>query len=125
MLLKKSLSSFYSYLYPTPRFVFSHLCYNHLYSFSSSTNANLDLVLKSYIKNEKTITNLEKKGISQFFPIQAQTYEFIYKGKDVIAGDKTGSGKTIAFSLPILDKMRDQKMFKTKGIKFVILAPTR
>jgi ATP-dependent RNA helicase DDX21 len=55
-----------------------------------------------YIKNEKTIEVLKKKGIVAFFPIQYETYDIIYNEKDLIARDRTGSGKTLAFSLPII-----------------------
>jgi superfamily II DNA/RNA helicase len=45
---------------------------------------------------------LHGKGIERFFPVQYETYEYIYGGCDLIARDRTGSGKTIAFSLPII-----------------------
>lgn len=48
------------------------------------------------------IETLKLKGIERFFPVQYETFEHIYKGEDLIARDRTGSGKTIAFSLPII-----------------------
>ena len=45
---------------------------------------------------------LKAKGIERFFPVQYETFKDIYEGKDLIARDRTGSGKTIAFSLPII-----------------------
>jgi superfamily II DNA/RNA helicase len=49
---------------------------------------------------------LNDKGIKKFFPVQYETFEFIYQGLDVIARDRTGSGKTIAFALPIIERFR-------------------
>ncbi len=49
---------------------------------------------------------LNDKGIKKFFPVQYETFEFIYQGEDVIARDRTGSGKTIAFALPIIERFR-------------------
>ena len=54
------------------------------------------------MKNKKSIEALEKKGIKSFFPIQYETFDVNNKEKDLIARDRTGSGKTIAFSLPVL-----------------------
>lgn len=49
---------------------------------------------------------LRDKGVKRFFPVQYETYESIFKGKDLIAKDRTGSGKTMAFSLPIIERFR-------------------
>lgn len=62
--------------------------------------------LHHYIRDEKLINLLLKKGVKSLFPIQYLTFRHIECGKDIIARDKTGSGKTLAFSLPIIQKMR-------------------
>jgi ATP-dependent RNA helicase DbpA len=53
--------------------------------------------------------------------IQALALPVIFENKDVIAQAKTGSGKTVAFSIPIVNKL-DVKNFK---IQSLVLAPTR
>ena len=69
---------------------------------------------------------LKDKGIKRFFPIQYETFEHIYKGKDLIARDRTGSGKTLAFSLPVIERFRSIDAFKDGGrVKFLIVLPTR
>lgn len=69
---------------------------------------------------------LNEKKIERFFPVQYETFDHIYKGKDVIARDRTGSGKTIAFSLPIIERFREEKVFKKSAKpKFLIVLPTR
>jgi superfamily II DNA/RNA helicase len=45
---------------------------------------------------------LKNKGIKTLYPIQYKTYRHIFNGKDVIARDRTGSGKTMAFVLPVV-----------------------
>jgi len=54
-------------------------------------------------------------------PIQEQSLPYILKGKDVIAQGKTGSGKTAAFGLGLLEKL-NVKRFR---IQSLILCPTR
>ena len=54
-------------------------------------------------------------------PIQAQTIPAILSGSDCIGGSKTGSGKTIAFAVPILQKWAEDGF----GIFALILTPTR
>jgi superfamily II DNA/RNA helicase len=69
---------------------------------------------------------LKDKGIKRFFPVQYETFEHIFKGKDLIARDRTGSGKTIAFSLPVIERFRKEDAFRDGGkLKFLIVVPTR
>lgn len=60
-------------------------------------------------------------GYSAMTEIQAQTLPFIIDGKDVIAQAKTGSGKTAAFGLGLLNKL-DVKRFR---IQALVICPTR
>lgn len=64
--------------------------------------------------------NLAEKGYLQPTPIQDQTIMHALAGKDVLGLANTGSGKTAAFLLPLIDKVvKDPKQ------KVIILAPTR
>jgi len=62
--------------------------------------------LTYFIKDQKVLDVLNEKGIKKFFPIQYETFEFVYEGTDVIARDRTGSGKTMAFALPVIERFR-------------------
>ena len=82
--------------------------------------------LTNYIKDPAMISILNKKGIVRLLPIQSSTFDLIYKGEDVIAKDRTGSGKTLAFTLPIIMRMRSQRMFEGfPTVKFMVVLPTR
>jgi ATP-independent RNA helicase DbpA len=54
--------------------------------------------------------------------IQAQSIPLILQGKDLIAQSRTGSGKTAAFSLPILERVRIDRY---RDLQALILCPTR
>lgn len=60
-------------------------------------------------------------GFFQPTPIQEQAIPVVLKGKDVIAQAQTGTGKTLAFILPIIQKIDTQK----STIQGLIVAPTR
>lgn len=62
---------------------------------------------------------LKRQEITEAMPVQEKTIPVLLQGKDVIVRSKTGSGKTIAFLLPILQKLEQ------KGLQALILAPTR
>jgi ATP-dependent RNA helicase DbpA len=62
-------------------------------------------------------------GYSQPTPIQEQSIPLLLKGKDLIAQSKTGSGKTAAFTLPLLEKMRSS--LARRSVSALILCPTR
>uniref|UniRef100_A0A7S1XDG1 RNA helicase n=1 Tax=Compsopogon caeruleus TaxID=31354 RepID=A0A7S1XDG1_9RHOD len=58
------------------------------------------LSISPAVKNQ-----LEAKGIEKLFPIQEMCLEPILQGRDVIARARTGTGKTIAFALPLVEKI--------------------
>lgn len=72
--------------------------------------------------SEKTIKALAKKGFEEPSPIQALTIPVLLKGeKDVVGQAQTGTGKTAAFGLPILEMID-----KSNGnVRAIVLAPTR
>lgn len=64
---------------------------------------------------------VERMGFTAPTPVQAQTIPAMREGRDVIAKAPTGTGKTCAFGLPILEGLRED----TKDIQAVIVCPTR
>lgn len=64
--------------------------------------------------------NIQKHGYTQPTPVQAQAIKPIMDGRDVIGLASTGTGKTAAFLIPLVDKI-----FKDKSQKVLIIAPTR
>lgn len=67
------------------------------------------------------LANLESLGYSEMTPIQAQSLPLVLQGRDVIAQAKTGSGKTAAFAIPLLEKL-NVRFF---GVQALVLCPTR
>ena len=67
------------------------------------------------------LDNLSTLGYEAMTPIQAQSLPHILAGKDVIAQGKTGSGKTAAFGLGLLENL-NVKRFR---IQTLVLCPTR
>jgi ATP-independent RNA helicase DbpA len=67
------------------------------------------------------VSNLATLDYNEMTPIQAQSLPLIIDGKDVIAQGKTGSGKTAAFGLGLLQNL-DVKRFR---IQSLVLCPTR
>src|ERR1700740_2597762 len=69
---------------------------------------------------------LDKKGYKEPTPIQQQAIPHILAGKDIFGCAQTGTGKTAAFALPILQLLHENKpVVHQKTIKALILAPTR
>jgi len=67
------------------------------------------------------LKNLSSLGYETMTPIQAQSLPHILQGKDVIGQGKTGSGKTAAFGLGLLENL-DAKMFRVQSL---VICPTR
>ncbi len=59
-------------------------------------------------------------------PIQAQAIPFVLAGRDLLGIAQTGTGKTAAFALPILQRLAaDPKPAPRRGARVLVLAPTR
>jgi ATP-dependent helicase YprA (DUF1998 family) len=65
---------------------------------------------------EKTVEGLKKRGIKYLFPIQYESFDYLYKRGDMMGRDLTGSGKTMAFALPMIEYFRKHKCFGSKKI---------
>ena len=64
---------------------------------------------------------IKRAGFEEATPIQAQTIPLALSGKDVIGQAQTGTGKTAAFGLPILQNLEKQH----DTIQAIIIEPTR
>ncbi|MBP7810425.1 MAG: DEAD/DEAH box helicase, partial [Bacteroidia bacterium] len=72
------------------------------------------------------ITALDKMGYSVPTPIQEQSIPHLLEGKDIFGCAQTGTGKTAAFALPILQLLETKKdPTARRTIKALVLAPTR
>lgn len=68
------------------------------------------------------VQKCQSLGYNEPTPIQTQAVPIILGGEDVIACAETGTGKTAAFLLPIIQKLTDKKL---NGTAVLIIAPTR
>lgn len=64
---------------------------------------------------------VQELGFEQMTPVQAQSIPLLLKGHDLIGQSKTGSGKTAAFTLPVLEKLDS----RNRRIQALVLCPTR
>ncbi|MDN2453883.1 DEAD/DEAH box helicase [Lactobacillus sp. UCMA15818] len=71
--------------------------------------------------SENILKAINRSGFEEATPIQAETIPLVLKGGDVIGQAQTGTGKTAAFGLPILNKIDTKK----NEIQAVIVSPTR
>src|SRR5689334_937489 len=68
-------------------------------------------------------SNLAKHGFVEPTPVQAQAIEPALAGRDVVATAQTGTGKTLAFALPLIQLLSDDK--QRTGVRAIVLSPTR
>ncbi len=103
---------------PTPRL--PPTLYMNSWNYSEMTTfADLGL-------NKSILRAVEESGYSQMTPIQQQAIPVVLEGKDFIGIAQTGTGKTAAFSLPIIQKLlKGEGKRSAKSTRTLILAPTR
>jgi ATP-dependent RNA helicase DeaD len=69
----------------------------------------------------QVIRAIEELGFRNLFPIQAQAIPPLLEGKDVIGQAQTGTGKTAAFGIPMLERIDP----RDRCVQGLVLAPTR
>jgi ATP-dependent RNA helicase RhlE len=65
-----------------------------------------------------------RQGYTEPTPVQREAIPLVLEGRDLLAGAQTGTGKTAAFVLPILQRLAARPT-SHRGIRVLILAPTR
>jgi ATP-dependent RNA helicase RhlE len=76
-----------------------------------------DFPLSALLRN-----NLAKHNFTQPTPVQAQAIAPALAGQDIVATAQTGTGKTLAFVLPLIHRLQKQS---GSGVRAVVLTPTR
>jgi ATP-dependent RNA helicase DeaD len=71
--------------------------------------------------SEPVLRALEEIGYSEPTPVQSATYPVAIAGRDLIVQARTGTGKTAAFGIPLVDKLVSSE----RHVQALVLAPTR
>nr|XP_018263088.1 ATP-dependent RNA helicase DBP8 [Kwoniella dejecticola CBS 10117]OBR85246.1 ATP-dependent RNA helicase DBP8 [Kwoniella dejecticola CBS 10117] len=90
-------------------------------AFSANPKPSAETTFASLGLSQPLITALRSINISQPTEIQSACISAILSGRDCIGGAKTGSGKTMAFALPIVERIARDPF----GVWAVVLTPTR
>jgi ATP-dependent RNA helicase RhlE len=72
--------------------------------------------------SDDVVHGVQSMGFLEPTPIQLQAFPIILAGRDVIGASQTGTGKTAAFMLPLLTKLKEHS---PRGPRVLILEPTR
>lgn len=76
--------------------------------------------------SEPLLKAISEQGYDKPTPVQEQAIPIILKGRDILAGAQTGTGKTAGFALPLLQLLHNQGLpKKPHPIRALILTPTR
>ncbi|KAI3774232.1 hypothetical protein L1987_48779 [Smallanthus sonchifolius] len=96
-------------------------------SYEDSASSSDGLEISKLGISQEIVTALAKKGITKLFPIQRAVLEPAMQGRDMIGRARTGTGKTLAFGIPILDKIiqYNEKNGRGRNPLAIVMAPTR
>jgi ATP-dependent RNA helicase RhlE len=83
------------------------------------------VLFKNLELNERLLKALSDEGYHTPTPIQQKAIPEVLAGNDIIATAQTGTGKTAAFSLPMLQILEKSQVDKKASIRGLILTPTR
>ena len=81
------------------------------------------LTFKEFGLDESLIEGIEASGYENATPVQEQVIPLILNGQDIIASAQTGTGKTAAFLLPIINKLLASR--HDDQINALVIVPTR
>jgi ATP-dependent RNA helicase DDX10/DBP4 len=93
---------------------------------SATTPASLtDRGFEEFPISKRTLQGLRANRFHKMTPIQLACIPQALAGKDILGEARTGSGKTIAFLVPILEKLSQLKWTRHDGLGALIISPTR
>lgn len=81
------------------------------------------MTFKEFGLNESLLEGIEASGYENATPVQEQVIPLILAGKDIIASAQTGTGKTAAFLLPIINKLLASRI--DDQVNALVIVPTR
>ena len=94
---------------------------NKTSSDSSGTSNETTITFADLNLSKEVLQSVEEAGYESPSAIQAETIPHLLEGRDLIGQAQTGTGKTAAFSLPLLSKLD----LSSKDTQILVLAPTR
>jgi len=74
----------------------------------------------SLVKNERILKAIKELEWEEPTPVQEQVIPIAFEGKDVMAQAQTGTGKTGAFAIPVIDRIQ-----RNRRIQCLVMTPTR
>ena len=80
---------------------------------------------KTFGLSDPLVQGILATGYTAPTEIQSQAIPAVIRGSDVIGCAQTGTGKTAAFVLPILDRLSHERAGRKRGVRSLILTPTR
>src|ERR1044072_7805429 len=80
---------------------------------------------RNFNLSDAILLAIEEKGYHAPTPIQQQAIPHILSGTDVLGSAQTGTGKTAAFCIPILQKLSSSASADRRFVRALILTPTR
>lgn len=84
------------------------------------------MIFENLKLTEPVLRALQDEGYTTPTPIQAKAIPYVLNGKDLLGCAQTGTGKTAAFSIPIIQNLLSEtKVSGRKVIRALILTPTR
>lgn len=79
-----------------------------------------------YHLSQELLKNLNDNGYFRTTDIQFKAINSVLKGEDVLAIAQTGTGKTAAFAIPVIERIHSSKASKrVMGVKCLVMVPTR
>ena len=101
----------------------------HINSLETPVESSVETDLQSFRDlglEDRILSALVEQGYSEPTPIQKQAIPSVLEGRDVVGLAQTGTGKTAAFSLPLLQRMTADADPKLDGVvRILVLSPTR
>ena len=75
--------------------------------------------------SKELLLGVQSSNFTELYPIQKEAIPHLLKSKDLLGIAPTGSGKTVAYALPILEKLLQSNNSKNRSVDALVIVPTR